>query len=66
MLAVTNTEWLSNGMMGNSQIVDMDFVTGVTLDRLAGLKGSRLRGSLSTIHSALISARYDMSELTVP
>jgi hypothetical protein len=35
VLAVTNTEWLPNDMMRNSQIVDMDFVAGETLDRLA-------------------------------
>jgi hypothetical protein len=40
VLTVTNTEWLSNGMMRNSQIVDMDFVAGETLGRLAGLEGS--------------------------
>jgi len=31
VLAVTNTEWLPNDMMRNSQIVDMDFVAGETL-----------------------------------
>jgi len=35
VLTVINTEWLSNGMMRNGQIVDMDFVSGETLDRLA-------------------------------
>ena len=38
MLAVINTEWLSNDMIRDSQIVDMDFVAGETLDRLATSK----------------------------